>query len=182
MDKLNYTIFNLINSSAGGNEFLDIFMITLAIVLPYCFGIILLYVFFRKDNPLKEEVLFAVYVLITGFIFSRFIDLFLYHPRPFMVLMGHQLIPHSAENSFPSSHMLFYVSLSFGLLRYKQSRNLGCLLLFFSLPGGLARVYCGVHFPMDILGAVIVAALSVYPAYILFEKTKRVLPDSFRSF
>jgi undecaprenyl-diphosphatase len=46
------------------------------------------------------------------------------------------------------------------LLFNKSTKIIGTLLCFLSLISGLSRVFVGVHFPLDILSAILVAIFS----------------------
>jgi len=81
------------------------------------------------------------------------------HPRPFMIGLGHTLIPHAADSSFPSDHatVLFAVSLTL-LLGRATVPGLAVLLAGFCV--AWARIFLGVHFPLDMIGAAAVAGIA----------------------
>lgn len=87
-------------------------------------------------------------------------------PRPFVLGLAPAYIAHAGRGSLPSTHaaVMFMVALAF-LLR-PSLRRLGLTLLAVAAATGWARVYVGVHFPLDIvagllLGAVIAGALAI---------------------
>ncbi|WP_414476274.1 phosphatase PAP2 family protein [Microvirga sp. M2] len=97
-----------------------------------------------------------------------------YHPRPFAVPIGHSLIQHVADSSFPSDHMTFLVAVGLGLLAWTHERWAGILVLLLAVPMAWSRLYLGIHFPFDMLGAVPVAGaglLIVMPFRASVEKT-----------
>ncbi len=77
-----------------------------------------------------------------------------------MVPTGVLLIAHAPETSFPSDHTTLMFAMSLMLLTFKDLRSKGMILFVLSLIGGLARVYTGLHFPMDIIGSLFVAQVS----------------------
>jgi undecaprenyl-diphosphatase len=86
-------------------------------------------------------------------------------PRPFVLGLAPAYIAHAGRGSLPSTHatVMFMVALAF-LLR-PGLRHLGLPLLAVAAVTGWARVYVGVHFPLDIaagllLGAAIAGALA----------------------
>ena len=81
-------------------------------------------------------------------------------PRPFMVGLGHPFLAHVADASFPSDHLTLWWSVAFSLLLHKRTRWAGGLLAVAGLPVAWARIYLGVHFPLDMLGAIVVAVAS----------------------
>ena len=79
-----------------------------------------------------------------------------FHPRPFMIPLGHTWISHPADNSFPSDHATVMFSAAFALLSLRL-RAPGLLMLLAALPVAWSRIYLGVHFPLDMVGAALVS-------------------------
>lgn len=157
---LNLTLFHIINDMAGENPVLDTAMIFAAKYLIYFFCIYLAYTWFAK-NEYRQEVLFSGYAALLGLGTNLIITLFYFHPRPFMIPTGTLLITHAAESSFPSDHATIMFSVSLMLLTFKDLRRSGAVFLILASISGLARVYSGLHFPMDMAGSLLVASLSV---------------------
>jgi undecaprenyl-diphosphatase len=145
---------------AGKSSVLDTTMIFAAKYLVYIFCIYLAYIWFTK-NEYRQEVLFSGYAALLGLGTNFLITLFYFHPRPFMIPTGTLLIAHAAESSFPSDHATIMFSVSLMLLTSRDLRRSGTVFIGFALISGLARVYAGLHFPMDIAGSLLVASLSV---------------------
>ncbi|EOG4239629.1 phosphatase PAP2 family protein [Salmonella enterica subsp. enterica serovar Newport] len=82
-----------------------------------------------------------------------------FHPRPFMVPLGHTWIYHAPETSFPSDHATLFFSAGLSLL-LSGARVSGGLILLLSLFVAWSRVFLGVHFPLDMAGAALVAVLA----------------------
>jgi len=74
-----------------------------------------------------------------------------FEPRPFMVGVGHTWIEHVADNGFPSDHATVAWSLGLGLALTGASRRWGTFACLAGVAAGWARVYLGVHFPVDVL-------------------------------
>jgi membrane-associated phospholipid phosphatase len=51
-----------------------------------------------------------------GLSIDQLIGMLYSHPRPIMIGLGHQYLPHPVDNSFPSDHATFMWSLGFALL------------------------------------------------------------------
>ena len=79
------------------------------------------------------------------------------HPRPFMIGLGHAFIPHAADPSFPSDHVTIFAGVGLSLLLGHARSVVGWAMLLLGLCVAWARVFLGVHFPLDMLGAVAVA-------------------------
>lgn len=82
-----------------------------------------------------------------------------FEPRPFMIGIGHTLMAHAADNSFPSDHAAFMWGLGFGLVATGASRRWGWLFCLLGLAVAWARIYLGVHFPIDMAGSLATGSL-----------------------
>lgn len=91
---------------------------------------------------------------------NQFLGLLWFEPRPFMVDLGHTLMSHAPDNSFPSDHATFMWNLGFGLIATRASRRLGWLVALAGVAVAWARIYLGVHFPVDMMGSFGVALVS----------------------
>ncbi len=172
LNQLNIEIFNAINQFAGTNVILDKFGIIVAKFLPFAFILFLLYLWFGK-NEKKEIALYSGYSAILGIALNFLIALFYFHPRPFMDGIGTLLISHLPNTSFPSDHTTFMLSIAFTLLYFKKIRRAGIVLSVFGIIGGIARVYCGVHYPLDIFGSVVVAVVASFAILSLRGKLQK---------
>ncbi|WP_290969686.1 undecaprenyl-diphosphatase [Herbaspirillum sp.] len=88
---------------------------------------------------------------------NQLIGLLWTHPRPFMIGLGHTWIAHAADSSFPSDHVTVFASVGLSLL-LGGMRVPGLVTLLLGMPVAWARIFLGVHFPLDMAGAVVVAA------------------------
>jgi undecaprenyl-diphosphatase len=104
--------------------------------------------------------LYAGYAAVLGLASNLLITSLYFHPRPFMDNIGRPLIDHVPETSFPSDHTTFMLSLAITLLLLQETRKTGVLLCILGLVGGFSRVLCGIHYPFDILGSLLVATVA----------------------
>ena len=171
--QLNTEIFNAINHFAGMNVILDKSAIVVAKFLPIIFILFLISLWFGEDER-KNISLYAGYSAVFGILLNFLIGLFYFHPRPFMDNIGTLLITHLSDTSFPSDHTTFMLSVAFAFLYFKKTRKAGILFSILGIVGGIARVYCGVHYPFDILGSVVVAAVASFAVFLSREKLQRL--------
>ncbi|MFK5880872.1 MAG: undecaprenyl-diphosphatase [Sulfurospirillum sp.] len=171
MQTLNQAIFLNINDYASKNHFLDSLMVLAAKGMPFVFIGVLFYLWFSNR---KNEALYAGYATSLGVGINQLIGIFYFHNRPFMDHLGTTLLSHKAENSFPSDHTTFTVSIALMLLTFKPTRSLGIVATFLALWCGIARVYTGVHYPFDILGSIIVSIIAVVAVSLLESKLSRL--------
>ena len=160
IEQLNLALFHLINQYAGLNPVIDTLAIFAAEYMPVIVILALAILWILKGNNSRDVILYGIYAAIIGLVINYIIGLVYFHPRPFMIGLGTQLFQYPAETSFPSDHTTFMVSIALMLLYFKETRVYGVILLILGLIGGLARVFSGVHFPLDILGSIVVSIIS----------------------
>ncbi|WP_448192897.1 phosphatase PAP2 family protein [Azospirillum sp. sgz301742] len=105
--------------------------------------------------------------LLLAFAISTAIGQFWYHLRPFVAGIGHALMPHNAETSFPSDHGTFLFTLALGLIATGAARRWGAVVLALGVATAWARVYLGVHWPLDMAGSFILASVCAMFAVIV---------------
>ena len=160
MESLNLQLFLLINASAPPDT------LTLALAKGLAEGVIWLVPLFLTVGWLwgteqhRHSMLEAAAAGLGALAFNQLIALVWQHPRPFMLGLGHTYLQHAPDSSFPSDHLTLLWSVAFSLFYHRSSRYLGMLLALLGLPVAWSRIYLGVHFPLDMLGAVVVAAVS----------------------
>lgn len=76
--------------------------------------------------------------------------------RPFVTDHFTPLISHSADGSFPSDHLLVLGALTGAALR--ASTRLGVAAAVLALVVAVARVYVGVHHPVDVVAGFLIGA------------------------
>ena len=118
----------------------------------------------RGSENSRKVWLEAFVAMLAGLLINQFIAMVWPQPRPFMLGLGHNLINHAANASFPSDHLTGLWAFSFSLLLHRGQRMAAIALILLGLPMAWARIYLGVHFPLDMLGAALVAGLSAWLA------------------
>lgn len=170
MDDLNSAFFLSINQYAGKSTLLDALAIFFAEAMPFILIFTMVCLWFFAPLDKKRVSFFAGYSVLLALLLSYLIGVMYFHPRPFAENIGRQLVEHAADTSFPSDHTTFIFAISFMYLFSKNTRVLGIWLSSFSLLAGLARVFVGVHYPFDILGAALLGAVSSLTIIYLAER------------
>ena len=109
------------------------------------------------DHARRSVVIKACLVALLGVAANQIIGVVWPHPRPFMIGLSHAWIQHAADSSFPSDHMTVFAGVGLTLL-FDGAAGWGTATLLTGLCVAWARVFLGVHFPLDMAGAVGVAA------------------------
>lgn len=174
MEHLNQSLFLLLNAApdasisvVGTARFLADRLIW---ILPA--GLILGWL---RGSYVTRQILIAATVSgLVGLLINQLISLVWYHPRPFEAGIGQTLIPHVQDSSFPSDHLTLIWAVAFSLLLHEQPRPAGWALALLGMPVAWARIYLGVHFPLDIFGAALVALSSAW--LILRQEHRLIVP------
>lgn len=167
MEALNQHLFLLLNAPPdppAGLLMLARFLADDVVVLVAAL-VAALWVWGRQDG--RAVLVGAGCALLTAALVNSAIGALWHHPRPFMIGLGHQLIPHAPDSSFPSDHATFMWTIGISLLLRGSWQRLGWGMMAFGMGVAWARIYLGVHFPLDMAGALLVSAtasLLVIPA------------------
>ena len=156
LSELNLSLFSWINASPEASNTSIHFAIFIANDLLYCMILLFAWFWLRGNYDTKKQILKAFIFTSIAILISQCISHVYYHPRPFVMDVGRTLIYHAPNGSFPSDHMLIFSSIAFSYL-FSAQRKLGIFLLIMAWLVAWSRVYLGVHFPLDMLGAFLLA-------------------------
>ena len=112
----------------------------------------------RRGTAFRFALLDATLAAGIALTLAHGIGILWYHPRPFELGLGRQLLTHLRETSFPSDHATLMFGLGLPLLWSGTTRRWGAAVVALGVGVAWARVYLGVHFPFDMAGSVLVAA------------------------
>lgn len=164
---MNYQIFELINSWAGRWPLVDDVMRFAAADLVFLVfsigGAIVVHALIQRRI---RAVVSLASTLALAFALSLILSGASHERRPFQDHPVHQLIAHSPGVSMPSDHATAAFAIAFGILVF-LSRRAGVALGAAAVLIGFARVWCGLHYPGDILAAAVIAAIAVFTAYVV---------------
>jgi undecaprenyl-diphosphatase len=165
MNPFDVTVFHWINHLAGHLPVVDALLSFIARYALELYAALFLVGWFalpKTESRQRHNLVVAGFAGILALAVNALIGAVWFRPRPFMALPKGtmiQLIPHSADASFPSDHVSGAFAFSGALWRRGPrwlSRTftvLAVILLF-------ARVYVGVHWPTDVLASVVVGVAS----------------------
>ena len=130
-------------------------------LLVICILVILVLRYFKKEKYYQIAKL-CLYALILAGIIAACLKLTFHSPRPFTVLDHvRQLTVPSEPNSFPSGHTTSTLSIITILAwKLREHKIVAALLVVFAVLVGFSRIYCGVHYPFDVLVGAIVGVVS----------------------
>lgn len=162
MEELNRALFLLLNAPQAPDRVplaIATFFAEYAIwLIPSGF----VAVWLRAGDGARKGLLQASAAVLVALLVNQLIGLVWQHPRPFMIGLGHSHLAHVADSSFPSDHLTLLWAVAFSLLAQPRLRLAGLALAALGLPVAWARIYLGVHLPLDMLGAMAVAGLAAW--------------------
>jgi len=162
---LDILIFQQINGLAGRWVCLDALGIFFAEHFIYILGGVA-FLLFRKN--LQRTIWVILAVVLARFGIAELIRLFWLRPRPFIENNVNLLVEMADKPSFPSGHASACFALSF--IVYHYNKKAGIAFFFASFLISIARVFVGVHWPLDILGG---AAVGILAGWIIIKISQR---------
>ena len=177
LNALNQQLFLLLNASDTSSP-LAILAARLLAELPVGMAIVLIVFAWRKQ---RERRVFTIRLLLTVSLAmgtAMAIRAVCYNPRPFVLGLGRMLLAHDATSSFPSLHATFLFSLALALFFLQKSRCAGLAMFFLGVIIAWARIFVGVHYPLDMVGAFITAAIAASVTCAIIKRTRSALPPA----
>ena len=159
LDTWDRTLFLKISAGAGAPEALLNAAIFIANYAIYVIPLMLVAMWVWGDEKKRGLALSACVVTLVSLGLNQVIGLAWQHPRPFAVGLSRPWLAHVADSSFPSDHMTVFAGVGVTLLLGGET-TLGVLTLVLGFLVAWSRIYLGLHFPLDMLGAVVVACLA----------------------
>lgn len=131
--------------------------------------------------PKKQKVQMLVFGAITAVItlaLTRIGGALYYDSRPFVDLGVAPIIPHEANNGFPSDHAALAFAVA-ATVCY-MNKKMGAVLVVMALLVGGSRVIGHIHSPTDILGSIIFVSAAYGAAWYLTPLVMRKLPSAYK--
>lgn len=161
---LDQDIFSVIHGLSRQSDFLDSVGIFLAEYLTFAIGaFVVIYALWRHHTKAGKPWNFlSVAVIAAGLARSVKVifHYFRFRARPDASLGIEPLVGSFDAAAFPSGHASVVFALAMVMFFYNH--KLGWVLLVLATLVGLARIYVGVHFPLDIIAGAGVGILSAF--------------------
>lgn len=162
MESLNQTLFLFFNAIEQPSALALTLAIFFAERLIWAVRLLIGIDWLRGREGIHKAMLVATASALLGLLINPAIGLAWLHPQPFMIGLGYALVPHVVDALLPIDHLTLWwaVSLNFLLQRGPRISVIGLALL--RVPIAWARIYLGLHFPLDVVGALSVATFSAW--------------------
>ncbi len=170
---LNHKLFLRINSKVGQNRWLDAFGRAGAELVIFGMGgwyvTISLILNFGNKFAMFLPILTLLIGVGVGLVVSNIVGFFVQEVRPRLRFPEIKILfwPLSSWKSFPSDHAFAAFLIFFLALIFNFPTVWGLLPL--AIWVGWARIYAGMHFPLDIVGGVILAAMISIGSYLVLH-------------
>lgn len=157
---MDYRLEQWINGPAGRHDVLDAFMRRASSWSEPVFFLLVIGWFlvgWLRGLPRDRQGAITAGIAPGG---ALLVNLIIHHlwdrPRPFMThpQSVHLLLAHTADPSFPSDHVSPAFAIAVAL--FFAHRRLGLLVILAAAVLAYARVYCGDHYPGDVIAGAIV--------------------------
>jgi len=168
---MNQHILESLHSAATVHLITELAFIFFAKYLVFILFAVLAYLIYKESD--KKRRIYFIALATLSLILSLGIIVPLINQiyptsRPFVTLEIEALVDHPASSSFPSRHIMFTTPLA--LAAFYLNRRAGYWFFIGVLLMGVARIGVGVHWPLDILGGIVLGAMSFYTVKFLLNK------------
>ncbi len=157
MEYFNHLLFTWLNAPAQPAASVLFGAVFLAEWLIWSIPIYLGASWLIGGRELRKSVLIAGVAALISLAIAQALGSWWPYPRPFMIGLGHQLVAHVPDASFPSDHLTLWWAVALGSMTQRCTRTTGSVMALTGIAMAWARIYVGVHFPLDMLGAFVVA-------------------------
>lgn len=175
MFELNQRLFPFFYAAAHHNAFWDVLAIFLAEWLPYLLVIAFFVLLYYQKTARRRIYLFceaALTIILARGIIATTIHYFYHEPRPFSFYSFTPLFNETGW-SFPSGHATWFFALA--LVVWFANRRWGWWFFALAVLMGAARVYAGVHWPLDIVGGAVIGLLCAWFVHWTLAKSRKEL-------
>jgi undecaprenyl-diphosphatase len=159
LEQLNLLVFSSINANAGltGWRLSGALFAAEWLIMLVPLGMMMLWM--SGKGPQREAAVRACVAAGVALAINAMVGLLWFHSRPFVVGVGHTFLHHAPDSSFPSDHgtIMFTIALVLAFSQAPAARRFGRLLLPLAVVVAWSRIFLGVHYPLDMLGALAVS-------------------------
>lgn len=172
MTSINQSLFLWLNASAHPPPALLWIARVLADEVVWLLPPIFVLIWLRAGTTWRRALLDATLTAALALGVGALIGAMWPEPRPFALGLGHRYIEHAADASFPSDHLTLIWAIAAAWFLAPALRTASRILFAAGVAVAWARIYVGVHFPLDMLGALTVAwlaALAIHRVQVLLD-------------
>ncbi|MET3513839.1 undecaprenyl-diphosphatase [Pseudacidovorax sp. 1753] len=124
---------------------------------PWLSAVVMLAASLRQPEE-RGYLLALLCMAAIGSLVSHALASSLGYPRPFMLGLAPSHLAHGGSDGLPSTHATVMGLVAFGMLVRRPLRPYGAAALILAFATGWARIHVGVHFPLDVVAGLGLAA------------------------
>ena len=124
---------------------------------------------FKIFSQKIKEIFFVSLSVFLAWISSIFLKIIFHTPRPFTEFSNVAPFIRPTDYSFPSGHAALFTAVSVAIFLYHK--KIGYIFMFFAFFICISRIIIGVHFPIDILGGILIG---FFISYILIKSFRKI--------
>ena len=128
-----------------------------------------------KDRLLKVKSIFLINAALVGLFASESLKQIFHRPRPFVTYHFLDKITTANSPSFPSGHTCDAFTLAFSISFAFPKWYVIIPAFTWATLVGYSRMDLGVHYPSDVMGSVVIAALVSWGCFYFYRKREKQL-------
>ncbi len=178
MFPIDRAVFQFVYASGHHNAFWDVLALFFAEYLPYLLVLAFLALVYYQRGWRRKVYLSceaALTIILARGLATEIIRYFYHEPRPFSFYSFTPLF-NEAGWSFSSAHATWFFALA--LVVWFANRKWGWWFFGLAVLMSIARIYAGVHWPMDVVGGAIVGLLSAGFIHWLLKGSRKGLENA----
>ena len=121
-----------------------------------------------KRTARSNIIKLAIFSFPIAFLLALLAGRLFYDTRPFVIENIEPLVPHEANNGFPSDHTLLAMVAASTIFIYR--RKFGVFLGILAVLVGVFRMMAKLHYPLDIAASIMIAMATTCIVWMLLKR------------
>ncbi len=156
LEQLNHDLFTFINATPDSSSTMIWIAVFIAkyCVFIYPITLAICWLWGREETITSQRIVVSksCIAFTLGIIMSYTLGVVVPHARPFVEGFGHNFLYHAPTESFPSNHGTAVFTFALAFLFWHRLWS-GLCLIVLACAIAWSRIYVGIHWPIDMIGA-----------------------------
>ncbi len=127
----------------------------------------------RRNKKLQIKSVYIISSVFLALLISTIIKHLINHPRPFVTYSFIQKVTFAGSPSFPSGHTSDACTLAISLSLAFPRWYVVLPSVLWAMAVGYSRMDLGVHYPSDVMGSIVIAAISSYACFVVLKRREK---------